>query len=70
MEREKPELNKLDHIDRKLIAWLASNDPDAIESWVKQAVKEYRHKKKVEIDPDALMREIGVSKTQGYYHQR
>lgn len=59
MEGEISELMKLDYIDRKLIVWLISNDPDAVTIWIEQAVKEYRHTKRVEINGDQLMKEIG-----------
>lgn len=70
MASESSELLKLDHIDRKLVAWMVINDPDALPSWIEQAVREYRFRKGIEIDPDELMREIGVTKDEGCCNQR
>lgn len=70
MECENPELRKLDNIDRKLVAWMVINDPDALPSWIEQAVREYRHRKNIEIDPERLMREIGLTKDEGCCNQR
>lgn len=70
MEGENPELLKLDNIDRKLVDWMVINDPDALPSWIEQAVREYRYRKNIEIDPERLMREIGLTKGEGCCNQR
>lgn len=58
-EEEKLEFFKLDEIDRKVLFNLQETNPKSIRSYVDHLVGEYRKKKKIELDGEKLIQELG-----------
>ena len=51
------EVNKLDLIDQKVLAWLLNHRKSSVAGWIQYVTQEYRHKG-IEINAEKLSMEV------------
>jgi hypothetical protein len=59
MENERPEIFKLDQIDRKVLFWLMDREPiHVIQGWIEYVASEYKKRNIAYIDVKRLLAEV------------